>query len=168
MKIKLKNTPDQIELIKAMGSKTASVAFEAQESFAAFIGPVIQKVLDLATFSSMVYVDWPYNEDDMPTLPLDLFYDASVNTVQCWSQNTAGGLGTSLITGLQEIGIQTYRLDSAVSWNNKNLRRGRLPYVTLGVNRMQQELARKQERNAFLVNYRKKTESIALPAHFNI
>lgn len=154
MKIKLKNTPEQIELIKAMGSRDKTVAFQAQQAFADFITPVIQQVLELATFSSLIYVDWPYNEDDIPTLPLDLFYDSTVDTVQVWSQNTAGGLGTNLITGLQEMGISTYRLDSAVSFNNKNLRRGRLPYVTLGINRMQAEIARKQERNAFLVVFR--------------
>jgi len=32
MKIKLKNTPEQVELIKAMGSRNAIVAREAQEA----------------------------------------------------------------------------------------------------------------------------------------
>ena len=41
MKLKLKNTPEQVELVKALGSKDATVAREAQEAFAAFIGPVI-------------------------------------------------------------------------------------------------------------------------------
>ena len=52
MKIKLNNTPDQVELIRAMGSKDKSVAAQAQQAFADFIGPVIQQVLELATFSS--------------------------------------------------------------------------------------------------------------------
>ena len=42
MRLKLKNTPEQIELVKAMGSKDVSVSREAQEAFAAFLGPVIQ------------------------------------------------------------------------------------------------------------------------------
>ena len=42
MKIKLKNTPEQIELIKAMGSKNSTVAREATEAVAAFLGPVIR------------------------------------------------------------------------------------------------------------------------------
>ena len=37
MNLKLKNTPEQIELIKAMGSKDRAVAREAQEAFAAFL-----------------------------------------------------------------------------------------------------------------------------------
>lgn len=37
MRIKLKNTPEQIELIKALGSKNRLVAAEASEAFAAFL-----------------------------------------------------------------------------------------------------------------------------------
>ena len=37
MEIKLKNTPEQVELIKAMGSKSPTVAREATEAVAAFI-----------------------------------------------------------------------------------------------------------------------------------
>ena len=35
MNLKLKNTPEQVELIKAMGSKDYTVAREAAEAFAA-------------------------------------------------------------------------------------------------------------------------------------
>jgi len=45
MKLKLKNTPEQVELVKAIGSRDTSVSREASEAFAAFLGPVIQKVL---------------------------------------------------------------------------------------------------------------------------
>ena len=44
MRLKLKNTPEQVELIKAMGSKNQLVAREASEAFAAFLGPVINKI----------------------------------------------------------------------------------------------------------------------------
>ena len=49
MKLKLKNTPEQVELIKAIGSKNKSVSQEAQEAFAAFIGPIVQKVIQQAS-----------------------------------------------------------------------------------------------------------------------
>ena len=45
MKLKLKNTPEQVELAKAIGSRDQNVAREASEAFATFLGPVIQKVL---------------------------------------------------------------------------------------------------------------------------
>ena len=43
MKMKLKNTPEQVELIKAMGSKSPEISRPATEAFAAFIGPVVQQ-----------------------------------------------------------------------------------------------------------------------------
>ena len=45
MKLKLKNTPEQVELIKAMGSRDMAVANEASQAFAAFVGPVVREVL---------------------------------------------------------------------------------------------------------------------------
>lgn len=150
-KIKLKNTPAQMELIKAMVSPDGAVSTKAREAFAKFIGPVIQQVLNLMGTANLIYSDWPYNEDDLPMFPLDQYYQQPVGSIKVWQQNAAGGLGTSQETGLQEMPITTYRLDTAVSWLEKTIRRGRLPYVSLGLNRAAQELLRLQERNAWLV-----------------
>jgi hypothetical protein len=149
--IRLKNTPEQIELIKAMASPNAETANKAREAFAAFIGPVINQVLNLMGTANQIYVDWPYNEDDLPMFPLDQYYGTQVDHVQVWSQNMAGGLGTSLVTGLQEMALSTYRLDTAVALLEKNVRRGRLPYVSLALNRMAQDLLLKSETNKWLV-----------------
>ena len=72
MKLKLKETPEQIELITAMGSKNATASREASEAFAAFLGPVIQEVIQTAGTASHIYCDAPFNEDDNPSYPLDL------------------------------------------------------------------------------------------------
>ena len=44
MKITLKRTEEQVELVKAMASKNRDVAYEAQVALAEFIGPVLAKV----------------------------------------------------------------------------------------------------------------------------
>ena len=75
MKLKLKNTPEQVELIKAMGSKNPEISRPASEAFAAFIGPVVQQVLMQANTAAYVYTDVEYDEDDNPSYPLDLFYE---------------------------------------------------------------------------------------------
>ena len=75
MKLKLKNTPEQVELIKAMGSRNATEAREAQEAFASFIGPVVQQVIQQAGTASLIFVDNEYDEDDSPSYPLDLYYN---------------------------------------------------------------------------------------------
>jgi hypothetical protein len=151
MKLKLKNTPEQVELIKAMGSRDASVAREATQAFAAFIGPVVSKVLMQAGTASAVYSDLPYDEDDNPSIPLDLWVGEGEGYTTVWSQNVAGGLPTSNVEGFSEMKVSTYRLDSAVSMLKRYVRRGRLDVVSKAVERMTNEVLVKQERNAWAV-----------------
>jgi hypothetical protein len=151
MKLKLKNTPEQVELIKAMGSKNAIAAREAQEAFAAFLGPVVQQVLNQAGTSAGIYSEAPFDEDDSPSFPLDLYYNQGDNHVNVWSQSVAGGLPSSHVAGMQELKIATYRLDSAINMLRKYVRRARLDVVSKGVERMAQEILVKQERNAWAV-----------------
>jgi hypothetical protein len=151
MKLKLKNTPEQVELIKAMGSSDQSVAREASEAFASFLGPVIHKVLLTAGTASQIYSDSDFDEDDSPSYPLDLYYGDAPGHVSVWSQSVAGGLPTSHVEGMQEIKIATYRLDSAVSFLKRYARRARLDIVSKAIERMAQEVLIKQERNAWAV-----------------
>jgi len=153
MRLKLKNTPEQVELIKAMGSKNSIVAREASEAFAAFLGPVIQKVLQQAATAGAIYTDAPFNQDEGASYPLDLYYnDNNQGYVSVWSQNVAGGLPTSQdVSAIQELKIATYRLDSAVSITKKYARQARLDVVSKLIERMSQEVLLKQERNAWAV-----------------
>jgi len=151
MKLKLKNTPEQVELIKAMGSRDNIVAAEASQAFAAFIGPVVRQVLSQAGSSGLIFSDLEFDEDDSPSLPLDLWYDENEGTITVWSQSVGGGLPTSEISGMNELKVATYRLDSAVSWLKRYSRRARLDIVSKGLERMSQEVLLKQERNAWAV-----------------
>ena len=151
MKLKLKNTPEQIELVKAMGSKNMVEAREAQEAFAAFLGPVVQQVLNQAGLANAIYTDAPFDEDDSPSYPLDLYYGNTQNHVSVWQQGIAGGLPSSHVEGMAELKIATYRLDSAVNLLRKYARRARLDVISKAVERMSQEILVKQERNAWAV-----------------
>lgn len=159
MKLKLKNTPEQIELVKAMGSRDNAVAAEANQAFAAFLGPVVAKVLLQAATASAIYTDLPYDEDDRPSIPLDLWYDGGEGYVTTWSQSVAGGLPTSTVEGFAEMKVATYRLDSAVSFLRRYARRGRLDVVSKAVERMANEVLVKQERNAWAVALKTLAES---------
>ena len=151
MEIKLKNTPEQVELIKAMGSKNSQVAREATEAIAAFLAPVIKKVLMTAGTASTIYRDVEFDEDSDPSIPLDLFYNEGAGYVSVWSQSQAGGMPTSQIEGMKEVKFGTYRLDSAVSFNKKYARKSRLDVVSKAIERMVNEVLVKQERNAWAV-----------------
>ena len=151
MRLNLKNTPEQVALIKAMGSRDLTVAREAAEAFAAFLGPGVQQVLAQAGTASAIYTDAPYDEDDSPSYPLDLYYNDYDNLVSVTSQSIAGGLPTSHVEGMKELKIATYRLDSAVSLLRRYARRGRLDVISKATERMAQEILVKQERNAWAV-----------------
>lgn len=152
MRLKLKNTPEQIELVKAMGSKDVSVSREASEAFAAFLGPVIQQVINQASTAGAIYQDASYDEDDHPSFPLDLYYDQPAGYISTWSQSIAGGLPVSQdVAATQELKIATYNIDSAVSVSRKYARKGRLDVVSKAVERMAQEVLVKQDRNAWAV-----------------
>lgn len=151
MKIKLKATPEQVELIKALGSKTATVSAEASETFATFIGDVTQKVLKQAGTAGLIYQDSEYDEDDSPSYPLDLYYDQADGHISIWSQSIAGGMPSNEVSGVKELKIATYRLDTAVSMLKKYARKARLDVVSKTLEKMAQEILVKQERNAWAV-----------------
>lgn len=151
MEIKLKNTPEQVELIKAMGSKNPTVAREATEAVAAFLGPVIREVLMTAGTVSKIYRDVAFDEDSDPSIPLDLFYNEYAGYVTVWSQHMAGGMPTSQVEGVKELKFGTYRIDSAVSFNKKYARKSRLDVISKAIERMVNEVLIKQERNGWAV-----------------
>lgn len=151
MRIKLKNTPEQVELVKALGSKNKLTSLEAQEALAAFIAPVAREVLEKAGTANLIYTSDTYNEDDQPSVPLDLYYNEGVDFVQVWQQNIAGGLPTSQVYGVDEMLVSTYRLDSAVSMLKKYARKARLDVVSKTITKMLQEVLVKQERNQWSI-----------------
>lgn len=159
MKLELKNTPEQVELVKAMGSKDLTTAREAQEAFAAFLGPVVQQVLNQAGTANAIYSDASFDEDDSPSYPLDLYYNNGDNHVSVWMQSMAGGLPSSHVEGMSELKISTYRLDSAINLLKRYVRRARLDVVSKGIERMAQEILVKQERNAWAVILKALAES---------
>jgi hypothetical protein len=151
MKIQFEKNPEQIELIKALASENKTVALEAQEAFAAFISNVVQQVLLQAGTASMIYRDIEFDEDDSPSIPLDLYYGLNEGHLSVWSQTVGGGLPTNFVQGTQEMKINTYRLDSAISMDKRYVRRARLDVVAAGLERMANDLLIKQERNAWAV-----------------
>lgn len=149
--LKLKGTAEQIELIKALASNNRETAMKAHDAFAAFISPVIKEALLTLGTASRIYRDIEFDEDSDPSIPLDLFYDQGDGYVTVWSQNVAGGLPTSQVTGVAEMKFSTYRLDSAVSINKKYARKSRLDVVAKAIERMLNSMLIKQERNAWSV-----------------
>lgn len=158
MNIKIKNTPEQKALFAAIGSKDKTESLNAQEAFGSFITPVVQEALMQASTLTPIYKTVQYNEDDSPSIPLDLFFDEGTEYVQVWSQEMAGGLGTSHVEGMKEMKFSTYVLNSAVSFNKKYARKCRLNVLEKAIARMINEIVVKQERNGWIPIIREAVE----------
>jgi len=150
MKITLKRTPEQVELIKAMASRNRNVAYEAQVALAEFIGPVLAEVLNQAPTVSNLFQSLQFNADDNPSIPLDLYYNISdEDYVNVWSQSHAGGLPQNqVLPTASELKLATYSLDAAVSFDRRYAAKSRMDVVSKTFTRVAQEILLKQERTS--------------------
>ena len=147
MNITLKRTEEQVELIKAMASKNRNVAYEAQAAAAEFIGPVLSEVMNNAPTLSNMFTSFQFNEDDNPSLPLDLYHDVTdADYLEVYSQAVAGGLpSNTIIPTHSELKFATYRMESAVDFDRRYAARSRLDVISKTFSRVAQELLIKQE-----------------------
>jgi len=150
MKITLKRTPEQIELIKAMASKNKNVAMEAQIALAEFIGPVLAEVINNAPTLSNLFTSLQFNADDNPSIPLDLYYDVTAEDyITVYSQSAAGGLPQNqVLPTVSEMKIHTYTLDSALSFDKRYAAKSRMDVVSKTFTRLAQEILFKQEKTS--------------------
>lgn len=147
MKISINRTPEQVQMVRLMGSKNRSESYAAQEAFAAFIGPIVQTVIEQAPVISNLYKTLSYDENSQPSIPLDLFFDVKqTDFIRVWTQTQPGSLASSEIKGLQELMVTTYELHSAVSMLKQYLRAARLDVVAKTLERMTEEVLVKQEK----------------------
>lgn len=150
MKISLKRTPEQIELVKAMASKNRDVAYEAQVALAQFLGPVLAQVINNAPVLSNLFSTLSFNSEDNPSIPLDLYYDITdEDYIQIYSQQVAGGLPTNQVLPTSaEMKMTTYTLDSALSFDKRYAAKSRMDVVSKTFTRMAQEILNKQEKTS--------------------
>ena len=150
MKISLKRTPEQVELVKAMASKNRDVAYEAQVALAQFLGPVLAEVINNAPVLSNLFSTLQFNAEDNPSIPLDLYYDITdEDYIQVYSQQVAGGLPTNqVLPTTAEMKMTTYTLDSALSFDKRYAAKSRMDVVSKTFTRMAQEILAKQERTS--------------------
>ena len=147
MNITLKRTQEQVELVKAMASKNRNVAYEAQAAAAEFIGPVLSEVMNNAPTLSNMFQSFQFNDDDNPSIPLDLYHDITdQDYLEVYSQSGPGGLpSNTVIPTHSELKFTTYRMETAVDFERRYAARSRLDVVSKTFTRIAQELMLKQE-----------------------
>jgi len=150
MKITLKRTPEQIELVQAMASRNRAVAMDAQIALAEFIGPVLAEVINNAPTLSNLFTSLQFNADDNPSIPLDLYYDVNAEDyITVYSQSAAGGLPQNqVLPTVSEMKIHTYTLDSALSFDKRYAAKSRMDVISKTFTRLAQEILFKQEKTS--------------------
>ncbi len=150
MRINIKQTEKNVALLKKLASKDPVEASQAHLSLAEFIGPVLQEVINTAPTMSALFSKMTFNENDSPSIPLDLYTDVSQEDyLRVWSQAEPGGMPYNQPTPpTRELKFSTYRLDSAIAFHKKFAQQSRLDVVGKTMERLAQEILLKQERNS--------------------
>ena len=149
----IKGTPEQVELIKKMGSANKVEAMEAQHAFASFItAPVLQSIKE-ADVSTSIFEDLEFADDDAQTIPLDLYYDNNfAGYTSIWTSTVDDGMATNLIdVPTKELQLQTFELKSAVSFLRKHAEKGRLSVVADSMEHFVNEFVHKKNINSWNV-----------------
>lgn len=147
--MKLNLTKDQEakvkDVLRAMASREKAKSWEAQETFAAFVGPTIDQVLDQQATSNLVFRRYSYDRGTDPSIPLDLFEGNTEGLLTVWSQTIAGGLATNHVSGMDDFRFTIDTLNSAVSCLKRYADNARLDVITAMINKMAQEILIKSE-----------------------
>lgn len=147
MKITLNRSNELVELVAAMASKDSATAMAARETFAAFMGPTLNEVIDQAPTLSNLFTNFTFNSDDNPSIPLDIYSDVTdVDYIRVWQQSVPGGLATNEVhPSNQELKLTTYQLETAISFDRKHAAKSRLDVVGRSMARLAQEVLNDQE-----------------------
>lgn len=150
MKIKLKSSPEQVELVQLMASKDRNKSYEAQAAISTLLAPLVAELFLQADITNLLYEDLPYNQGEDPSFPLDLYAHSPEGTNTIWSQNIAGGIPTNqVLPPINELRFTTYKIDSAISYDKKYAAMARLDVVGKALTQLMQEISLKQQKNAW-------------------
>lgn len=144
---------DQLELIRAMGSKNKVVAAQAQESFAELMSPIVSEQYRVAGTSQLLYKNDTYTMGTNPTIALDLLVGKDENYISVWTPGpNPGGAPTNTVQiAPEEFPVLPYTLETAISWLKKWASESRLNVVSRVIERLFEEVLLKSEDNAFYI-----------------
>ncbi len=147
--ISFERTPQQLDLVKRMGSKNKTESMAAAEALAAVMTQPILQVIEQAPVISNLYQPMSYSAGAASTIALDPYFDVRArNFLNVWTQSQPGGTAQNFNDGATELWVQTIPIVSEVSCNKNQLRAGNLDYLAAYLTRLVQEVLLVQETNA--------------------
>ena len=145
-KFTIERNPERVELMKLMASEDRNQAYQAQVAFAAFLRPLVQRLLDQKSTVAEIFRKEIVPKGAPQTIPIDPYVDYREGDFHVWSTTKAGGLHTQTVEGLSEYPFIYSNLDSALYFPNDFIEQARLDLVAKGINRVVQEFVAKEER----------------------
>lgn len=147
MKIKLKEKPENVELIKAMGSSDPDTSREAMKIFASLVGPLAKKVIDENNVVDGLYDTLTVGEYEPRTIPLDDYHNIeNPDHVRVSYAGRPGDLAYSQVTGADDVAFSTFMITSAIAMYRKYLRAGRISHAENAIRKMINEVIFKMKR----------------------
>lgn len=142
-------TPEQIELVRKMGSKSKTESLAATEAMAAIMARPILQVIEQAPVLSNLFTTETYSAGSPSNILLDDYFDIrNRNFLNVWSQSQPGGTATNFVEGATELFVQTYPIFSSLTLNKNYLRAGQVNHLANNLTRLVQEVLLVQETNA--------------------
>lgn len=148
MKIKFNKEDEKevINILKAVGSSDKAKSEAAQVTLAAFVGPVVDVVLQQAATSNYLFSTETYAMGDgSPSIPIDNYFNTNEGLFQVWSSSIAGGLPSNMAWGAEEYRFTTWQLESAAHMLKSYAEKARINVVAQTIERLAQEVLVKQE-----------------------
>lgn len=151
-KVEFARTPEQIALVKQMGSKKKLESMAAAEALAAVMTRPILQVIEQAPVISNMFTTQTFDEGTPASIPLDPYFDVrNRNFLNVWQQSQPGGTAMNFVQGATDLFVQTYPIYSEIAMNKNQLRAGRLDYLAANMTRIVQEVLLVQETNGAFV-----------------
>lgn len=152
LRVQLDRTPEQLALAKAMGSNNRTESLAATEAVAAVMAAPLLQAIEQAPVISNLYSTLTYSAGTASNILLDDYFDIRArNFLSVWTSSQPGGTMTNFVQGATELFVQTYPIESAISFNKNYLRAGNIDHLAAGLTRMVQEVLLVQETNGAFV-----------------
>jgi len=151
-KVQIDRTPEQLDLVKRMGSKNKTESMAAAEALAAVMTQPILQVIEQANVVSNFFTTIGFSAGTPSNIPLDDYFDVrNRNFLNVWTQSQPGGTAMNFQQGATELFVQTHPLYSEITFNKNYLRAGNIDHLANGLTRLVQEVLLVQQTNAAFV-----------------
>lgn len=152
LRVQFDKTPEQIELVKRMASPNKTEAVAAMEAVAAVMTRPILQAIEQAPVISNLFQTLTYSSGTPSSIPLDDYFDIRSRAfLNVWTQSQPGGTATNFVQGTTDLYVQTYPIESAISFNKNYLAAGQIDHLAAGLTRLVQEVLLVQQTNAAFV-----------------